>query len=244
MGTVKLKLGSTLEFIEGKEDDIIRTVKELTACHKLGAYINSLLRYVWENPEKFSRTEIDPLRYGIHPKRNAFFKEVNYKVEESRQAIERLYSESVVLLAAAKAGATLGLIENTEDYILGVESVEQYVKSLKSSLGLHNISYIPSGSKTTEIESIAESASEILVKMMVAKGVDLRIQQLNNVGQIVTQATNASNTNITTTDKAVEKNNSAESEESADSGDGGQTDNAVDVADSDARALLDFLNQA
>lgn len=173
----KLRLGSTLEF-DNREQDLMLVIKQLTDQHKLGQYINALLRYVWENPEQFKDTDIDPLKYGISDRRAAFFNDVNGRVKKCQDAINGMYREMIALSTAAKVGATFGLVENTSDFLMGLECIENYTEKIKQILNTSGLSAYESANKTkSKAEEIANSAAEILVKMMVAKRIDLRIDQ-------------------------------------------------------------------
>lgn len=185
-----IRLGSVIKFDDYKEKDLLQAVKELTAQHKLGSYIENMLRYIWDNPEKFKGTKVDPSRYGVRTSRNAFFNQMAKEVQECRNAVNQLYNEMILLSTAAKVGQTFGLVENTSDYLLGLECIEKYTERIRRELGMIGTLY--EHRKISKAEEVANQASDILIKMMLAKNVDLRIKQsveqtnTNNVQEQVT----------------------------------------------------------
>lgn len=195
-----IRLGSVIKFDDYKEKDILNAVKELTAQHKLGLYIENMLRYIWDNPEKFKGTKVDPSIYGVKTSRKAFFSQVAKEVQECRNAVNQLYNEMILLSTAAKVGQTFGLVENTSDYLLGLECIEKYTERIRKELGMVGTLY--EHGKMSKAEEVANQAADILVKMMLAKNVDLRIKQSGEQASTVKVP-------ITNTDNAV-KNNTTE----------------------------------
>ena len=178
-----MRLGATLEFDSGKELDLIKNVKDLTERHKLGAYINNLLRYVWENPEKFKGTDICPLTNGLTPKRQAYFNNIEKELSACKKSIDEMYKEMIVLSTAAKVGATFGLVENASEFLLGVTCIEEYVKRIRSKLNLGVWGDgVYESAKQQNVEEIANQAAEVLVKILLSKRVDLRINNAQPVG--------------------------------------------------------------
>lgn len=172
----KVRLGATLEFDSAKELDLIKNVKDLTERHKLGAYINALLRYAWEHPEKFKGTEVCPLANGLEPKRDAYFNNIDKELLSCKKAIDEMYKEMLQLYTAAKVGATFGLVENTSEFIFGLQCIEEYIKKIRNKLNLGTWSEgIYEIEKKQNPEEVANAAADILIKMMVSKNVDLRI---------------------------------------------------------------------
>lgn len=183
-----MRLGATLEFDSGKELDLIKNVKDLTERHKLGAYINNLLRYVWENPEKFKGTDICPLANGLTPKRQAYFNNIDKELSACKKSIDEMYKEMIVLSTAAKVGATFGLVENASEFLMGLTCIEEYIKRIRSKLNLGvwgDGAY--ENAKKQNVDEIANQAAEVLVKILMSKRVDLRINSAVQSGVPVAQ---------------------------------------------------------
>lgn len=221
----KVRLGATLEFDSAKELDLIKNVKDLTERHKLGAYINALLRYAWEHPEKFKGTEVCPLANGLEPKRDAYFNNINKELLSCKKAIDEMYKEMLQLYTAAKVGATFGLVENTSEFIFGLQCIEEYIKKIRNKLNLGTWSEgIYEIEKKQNPEEVANAAADILIKMMVSKNVDLRINsgapantQAPVVGKNNQFVNNSGNSNTPTENNnnapVVSENNSTENKD-------------------------------
>lgn len=169
MEEYKIRLGTTLRFDMNKELDLVKNVKDLTDKHKLGSYINALLRYVWENPEKFKGSIVDPYINGLSMRREAYFNHIEGEVKECKKALDYMYAEMITLNTAAKVGSTIGLVESTSEFLNGLEYIEGYINKLKSNYDLGNMSGMYESAKVSKAEEVANKAADILVKMMVAK---------------------------------------------------------------------------
>lgn len=164
-----IRLGTTLRFSKEQELDLIKNVQDLTDRHKLGAYINELLRYVWENPEKFEGTVVDPYKNNISMKRRQFFNHVDSEVKKCKESLEYMYKEMLILNTAAKVGSTVGLVESTSEFLDGLEYIEGYIRKLKDSYNLDRLDGKCVSDSKDSVEEIANRAADILIKMMVVK---------------------------------------------------------------------------
>lgn len=169
MADYNIRLGTTLRFSKNQELDLIKNVMDLTDRHKLGAYINELLRYVWEHPEKFEGTVVDPYKNNISMRRKQFFDHVELEVKNCKRSLDYMYSEMIALNTAAKVGATLGLVESTDEFLLGLKHVEGYIRRLRNDYDLNKLDGMFESENTWKVEEIADKAADILVKMMMAK---------------------------------------------------------------------------
>ena len=231
----KMRLGATLEFDSGKELDLIKNVKDLTERHKLGAYINNLLRYVWENPEQFKGTDICPLANGLTPKRQAYFNNIEKELSACKKSIDEMYKEMIVLSTAAKVGATFGLVENASEFLMGLTCIEEYVKRIRSKLNLGVWGEgVYESAKKQNTEEIANQAAEVLVKILMSKRVDLRINSAVQAGVPVAQPMQG-NATVATVEQTVPKNNGIQIE---------KEDKPEDSAENDANMdlLAEFCN--
>lgn len=185
-GTREVRLGAKLTF-DKKEVDLALMVEELTKQHKLGKYINDLLRYAWENPEQFKGTEIDVSKYGVSDLRQRYFNALRSDVDRCKEIVKYIYREMLPLSAAVKSGVTFGIVEKTDDFLLTIQCVEHYIDGLSKILGYDVREVQGSCSKELrdDIKGITSKATEDIINLLIAKGVDLRIQQA--VGNGVTQ---------------------------------------------------------
>ena len=182
----RLRLGATLEFDMAREYDLVQTVKDLTKSHKLGAYINKLLRYVWENPDKFKGTPVDCSENGITNYRVSYFNEVSSEVGKLQKSLEGLYREVLVLSTAAKVGATFGLVEKADEVLLGLQAINEYSKAIRDKLDFGQWGHlISTDGMTPDPEGISMKAADILINILISKGEGRRISTKETVAERV-----------------------------------------------------------
>lgn len=156
---------------------------DLTDRHKLGAYINELLRYAWENPEKFEGTVVDPYKNNISMRRQKFFDHIEHEVKNCKQSLNYMYQEMIALNTAAKVGATMGLVESTNEFLLGLKHIEGYIRRLRDEYDLNKLDGMFESENKWKVEEVADRAADILVKMMMAKSC---LPNVNGTGNNVT----------------------------------------------------------
>lgn len=132
MAEVKVKLGCVLTFDTNKEQDVVDTVEELRAKHKLGKFINALLRVASDNPEVMSKVwnEFN----GEISSRDEFFKSLSSQVSECKDNIEVLNDEITSIIAAYKYGASSGLLNNAYNVALASIANDRHLKQVNRRL--------------------------------------------------------------------------------------------------------------
>lgn len=160
MRQTQIKLGSTLKFDSLREKDIIELIEKLKGKHKLGEFINDLIRYAYENPDKFTSTPIDT---GGISERRRFFSEINAQVVEMKDKIDAIHKSVVALCATKDIWNSVGLEQKIEANLLASLVVKLELERLEKSIGLESClkSYkLDNETYIDKVNTLAYEASE------------------------------------------------------------------------------------
>lgn len=145
MGLKNIRLASTLAFDEEQEADIINIIETFNSSHRMGAFMSSLLRIAFENPEivvaKNGSYEPGELvktieKLGKTPTRHNYMNEINKKVYDMQLKIDEMYEMCLRMYTMLEIGKRLGVKEKTENMILAQFTIEQQLDKFKKILGV------------------------------------------------------------------------------------------------------------
>lgn len=170
MSSINVKLGATLTFDAERERDIVANIQLLLSKHKLGPYINKLLRYAWEHPEEFEGTELDMAEWGLTHSRSAFFASVEKELRKSKSNLAETIDSLHEITTAIKVGQNIGLIGKVETTALAVFAIQKHMESFSKALDIsYSLNKEYEKDKAENIQTIAEKAAELVLEMLGGK---------------------------------------------------------------------------
>lgn len=144
MSVKNIRLASTLSFDAEQEADIINIIESFNSSHKMGAFMSSLIRIAFENPEivvskngSYESGELIKVieRLGKTPTRYNYMNEVNKKLLDMQSKVDSMYEMCLKMYTMLELGKRLGVQQKTENMLLAQFSVEQQLEQLKKALG-------------------------------------------------------------------------------------------------------------
>lgn len=170
MSDISIKLGATITFDKEKESDIVTNLHDLLSRRKLGAYLNRLIRYVWENPDKFKDTEIEMEKWGLTYTRQEFFKEINDEINSIKSKIKQVTDELHSIQTVVKTYDILGVYEKIDMSSLAMIAIDKHIKKFETSLGYNYPLYnIDKEVELKNIGRIVDQAVEVILEMLGGK---------------------------------------------------------------------------
>lgn len=132
MNTYKTRLGAVIELDADKEQDIITTLENLKAKHKLSSYTIALYRVAHNNQEVAQLVE-DELN-GVPNTRNHFFSDLSEQVQHSQEVLNKLEGLLIELKASFLTGKSIGIPQKLDNTALGLLSVENQLREIRRIL--------------------------------------------------------------------------------------------------------------
>lgn len=256
MGTRNIRLGSQLSFDEQQEADIIEALEAMSASHKTGQFLASLIRIAFDCPElmdnnsgKYEKGAILKAmeNSGLSYNRKTFMDQVTKEVDTMKKKVDAMYEIVLKTYMLGQMGKHLGLEQKAENELMAQFIIEKQLKELQDNLGISLTSSLFASNRKQDVEKIANDSLEYIIesysgivnelKAIVSSAQAVAVQPVVQVQQPVVQEVASVENTVVTPVENVESPKVETSEAVAED----DTDEIIDFGDADFGALSNFF---
>lgn len=188
----EFRVSTKIVLDEGKQQDIIDDIQDLSKKHKLGPFISGLIKYIWDKPgfAKELQNKILGNEVSVTPSRDKFFFDVKQRISELEDKLDKLNDISVQLLACQSMGNKLGLERKIENQVLSSFILKNQVEKLQKELGLN--SDLKFKNDVDNVKEFADNIVEYIIqtyvkefealKSLVAEKIEVKV--VSNNGEV------------------------------------------------------------
>lgn len=154
-----IKLSSQLVFDTKMESDRIKQVEYLKSKHKLGEFINNIIRFALEHPEILESYGLSINSYGLNDERSKFYSDIRKNMKEMNCKIDTIYDMAFKNLTLYKAGKYIGIKDKTDAILRANFLLQIQLNELKHILGVESLY---NGITDKKIESVERDTDKML----------------------------------------------------------------------------------
>lgn len=159
----KLKLGTTLSFNGEQERDIVAQLESLKKRHKLGDFISSSLRVIFENPEFAKEHGLNLNTFGLTDNRKDFFNAVMKKTDDMGDKINEIYKMALQTYTLAAFNKKIGLEEKSKNMLMAQFILQKQLSDLCKLLGVDRVGNLYETNKLFDVSKNVEDMLEFII---------------------------------------------------------------------------------
>lgn len=159
----KLKLGTTLSFSGEQERDIVVQLESLKKRHKLGDFISSSLRVIFENPDFAQENGLNLNTFGLTDNRKEFFNAVLKKTDDMGFKIDEIYKMALQTYTLATFNKKIGLEDKSKNILMSQFILQKQLSDLCNLLGVDRVGNLYEANKLFDISKNVEDMLEFII---------------------------------------------------------------------------------
>ena len=203
MSTRIVSLSSNLPFDDEQEQDIVKFIEELKKSHRIGQFLATIIRIVYDNPEILDKSNGQILDgptvkkvndLGMSANRYQFMKSITKEVDDMKIKVDKVYELVSKTYELGLMGNHLAIDKKAKNDVLASFILQKQVKDLQDALGIQLTSSVFASNKTKDLDEFAQEALEYIINSY--SNIIGEIKQIKDTQQIVVQQPQSTATNV------------------------------------------------